>query len=128
MYVALAIIITAVISVVIGHSVEQAYGQVNVTGENMTDTNMTIASSNLTATDMSTTNGVPTADVLTQKLNAALADVLGKVRQEDPEADISKVECTIDPSWNVQCTADWRAAKGGQVSATKLNSSKSNAY
>ncbi len=90
---------------------------------------MTVSSSNTTATDtLTTTATIPTSEVLMQKLNTALDDVLGKVRQQDPNAQISKAECTIDSSWNVQCTISWRPAKGGGVSATNLNSSKSNVY
>lgn len=124
MFVSFAIIILAMLSVVVGFSVQQlTYAQANMTGENMT-----FSSSNMTATDTSTTNAVPTPEVLMQKLNSALDDVLGKVREQDPDAKLSKVECTIDSSWNVQCTISWRPAKGGQVSATNLNSSKSNVY
>jgi uncharacterized protein YoxC len=124
MFVSLAIIISAMLSVVVGFSVQQlTYAQANMTGENLT-----VSSSNMTATGTSTTTAVPTPEVLMQKLNNALDDVLGKVRQQDPDAYLSKVECTIDSSWNVQCTVSWRPAKGGQVSATNLNSSKSNVY
>lgn len=66
MYLALAIIIPAIVSVVVGYSVEQAYGQANMTappiemtGANMTETaaNMT-TSSNMTGTeDDNTTKG-----------------------------------------------------------------------
>jgi hypothetical protein len=129
MYLALAFIMAAILSIAIGYSIEQlAHGQANMTGENMTEaaTNMT-TSGNMTAIDTSTTTAVPTPEVLMQKLNNALDDVLGKVREQDTDAYISKVECTIDSSWNVQCTVSWRPAKGG-VSATNLNSSKSNIY
>jgi hypothetical protein len=102
---------------------EQAQGQVNMTnttGENMTETpyiNMT-----------GTTGAAPPPQVLMQKLNNALDDGLGKVRQQDPDAHLSKVNCTIDTSWNVQCTITWLpGAKEGQV-AGSLNSSKSNRY
>jgi hypothetical protein len=123
MYLTIAVVLVAVVSVAIGYSIKQlAYGQANMTGENMT------VSNNMTATDDTSTNAVPTPEVLMQKLNSALDDVLGKVRQQDPDAKLSKVECTIDSSWNVQCTISWRPAKGGQVSATNLNSSKSNIY
>lgn len=112
------------LSVVVGFSVQQlTYAQANMTGENMT-----LSSSNVTATDTSTTTAVPTPEVLMQKLNSALDDVLGKVREQDPDARISKVECTIDSSWIIQCTISWSPAKGGQVSATNLNSSRSNNY
>jgi outer membrane usher protein FimD/PapC len=62
MYLALAIIVPAIVSVVIGYSVEKAYGQANMTdmtGANMTETaaNMT-TSSNMTGTeDVNTTKG-----------------------------------------------------------------------
>lgn len=122
MFVSLAIIISAMLSVVVGFSVQQlTYAQANMTGENMT-----VSSSNVT--DASTTTAVPTPEVLMQKLNNALDDVLGKVREQDPDARISKVECTIDSSWIIQCTISWSPAKGGQVSATNLNSSRSNNY
>jgi hypothetical protein len=53
MYLVLAIIVTAVLSLAAGYSVEQAYGQTNMTdmtGENMTGTNTT-TSSNMTGTE-----------------------------------------------------------------------------
>jgi hypothetical protein len=124
MYIALTVIIAAIISLAIGFSVEQAYGQANMTGA----ANMTVSSRNMTVTNTSATIAVPTPEVLMQKLNNALDDVLDKVRQQDPDAYISKVECSIDSSWNVQCTISWRPAKGAQVSASNLNSSKSNLY
>jgi hypothetical protein len=125
MFVSLAIIISVMLSIVVGFSVQQlTYAQANMTGENLT-----VSSSNMTATDTSTTTtAVPTPEVLMQKLSSALDDVLGKVREQDPDARISKVECTIDSSWIIQCTISWSPAKGGQVSATNLNSSRSNKY
>ena len=89
MYLTIAVVLVAVVSVAFGYSIKQlAYGQANMTGENMT-----VSSSNMTATDDTSTNAVPTPEVLMQKLNSALDDVLGKVRQQDPDAKLSKVEC-----------------------------------
>lgn len=72
MFVALVIIITAIVSMVVGFSIQQqlTYGQANMTGENMT------VSSNMTTTD-TTAVAVPTPELLIQKLNTALDDVLG---------------------------------------------------
>jgi hypothetical protein len=122
MYLTIAVVLVAIISVAMGYSIKQlAYGQAN----------MTVSSNMTAATDASTTTSTaaaPTPEALMLKLNSALDDVLSKVRQQDPDAKLSKVECTIDSSWNVQCTISWRSANGGQVSATNLNSSKSNVY
>jgi hypothetical protein len=123
MYLTIAVVLVAIVTVAMGYSIKQlAYGQAN----------MTVSSNMTTATDASnnttSTAAALTPETLMLKLNSALDDVLGKVKQQDPNAKLSKVECTIDSSWNVQCTISWRSANGGQVSATNLNSSKSNIY
>jgi hypothetical protein len=76
MFVAFAVIISAMLSVIVGFRVQQlTYGQANMTGENMT-----VSSINMTAKDTSSnTTAVPTPEVLSQKLNSALDDVHGKV-------------------------------------------------
>lgn len=72
MYLVLVIIVTAVLSLAAGYTVEQAYGQTNMTdmtGENMTGTNMTTSSSNMTegteddnATKGSVSGGIAVSD------------------------------------------------------------------
>ncbi|MGH9985468.1 MAG: hypothetical protein ACRD8W_16120 [Nitrososphaeraceae archaeon] len=47
MYIVLAVIIAAIVSLAVGFSVEQVYGQANMTAA----TNMTADSSNMTATE-----------------------------------------------------------------------------
>jgi len=72
MYLVLVIIVTAVLSLAAGYIVEQVYGQTNMTdmtGENMTGTNMTTSSSNMTggteddnATKGSVSGGIAVSD------------------------------------------------------------------
>lgn len=46
MYIALAVTIAAIISLAIGFSVEQAYGQANMTGNNVTAENVNMTAGN----------------------------------------------------------------------------------
>jgi hypothetical protein len=59
MYVALVIILSAILTVAIGYTVDQlAYGQLNMTGENMTSSNMTMG----TDTQGSVSGGLAVSD------------------------------------------------------------------
>jgi hypothetical protein len=63
MYVTLAITITAIISVVIGYSIEQAYGQSNMTAAtNMTTGNMTTGTEDDNTTKGSVSGGLAVSD------------------------------------------------------------------
>ena len=84
MYLALAIIIPAIVSVVVGYSVEQAYGQANMTAPpiEMTGANMTETAANMT-TSSNMTGG-------TEGDNTTKGSVSGGIAVSDPGSDRPK--------------------------------------